>query len=75
MGRPVASEGWARLREKAGGSTMIGSWRGFTESPKSLLSGGRPEIVKKITKPACRPETVIPISAHRREFPSALLFL
>jgi len=39
------------------------------------VSGGRPEIVKKITKPACRPETVIPISAHRREFPSALLFL
>ena len=40
-----------------------------------LVSRGRPEIVKKITKPACRPETLIPIFAHRREFPSALLFL
>ena len=39
------------------------------------VSGGRPEIVKKITKPACRPETLIPISGHRREFPPALLFL
>ena len=48
--------------------------RGLSRSMLAV-SGGRPEIVKKITKPACRPETVIPISAHRREFPSALLFL
>jgi hypothetical protein len=39
------------------------------------VSGGQPEIVKKITKPACRPETLIPVFTHRREFPSALLFL
>ena len=40
-----------------------------------LVSSGRPEIVKKITNPGCRPDRLIPLFAHGREFPSALLFL